>query len=788
MRENVARGHARVQHGDAYDRLDMSQRVGHRFDGGQASGSARVQNGDQYQYGAVHHHNYAANASPLPERSGDQGQTSIALAMESLSFTQMDVRQASVRKAHTNTCKWLFDKPEYINWRNDDSVSDHNGFFWIKSKPGAGKSTLMKFFLESAEKQLPSDKIISFFFNARGEALEKSLDGLFRGLLHQLLTAVPSLQNVLEKASTARHAQQGWPLDALKTLFSQAILGLGDTSLTCFIDALDECPEAEIREMIEFFEDLGESAASEHVELRVCFSSRHYPNVTMRKCQHMTLDGQEGHNEDITKYVKSKLMVRAGKAADGIRIALQDKAKGVFMWVVLVVRILNEQSDHGGNNAELRRCLNQIPGELHELFEEILQRGMQNNRYLIPLLQWLLFARRPLTREELYFALRTEDQDFNASTPWDPREDDSEAMDLFILNASKGLAERTKGKKPTMQFIHESVRVYLRNTGFRTLAPGLHANLEGLSHDHLKSRCLVFLNHDIVKHLALPSPFPKAKSEEAKALRHRASDLYPFLEYAIKCLIFHADLASSCGVSQSGFVGSSWFVGGAEAGFEVNLWCTFSDMFAMHDTRRQPNRDSAMMVFAQSGARYLIETKIDQEAKNGIRPDGAFLSPYLEALLLAVKCGHINVVTFFLGINVVNEISDTDEQRLLVQSIVTKDITILTELLKGGIPRSKMFLNTDKLLRQASKAGNARAVQILSDHGANIADHGAKALDVAVRYGQGAVVRALVENGFDVNESFRWWTWLACECGHEDVLRTLLQHGSRAEVESFGQK
>lgn len=223
MKENVARDHARVQYGDAYDRLDMSQRAGHRFDGGQASGSARVQNGDHYQYGAVHHYNYAAMASQLLERSGDESQDRIALAMESLSFTQMDVRRASVRKAHTNTCNWLFNKPEYINWRNDDSVSDHNGFFWIKSKPGAGKSTLMKFFHHSASKQLPGDTIISFFFNARGETLERSLDGLYRGLLHQLLTAVPRLQKVLETASTANHAQYGWSLDTLKTLFSQAI-------------------------------------------------------------------------------------------------------------------------------------------------------------------------------------------------------------------------------------------------------------------------------------------------------------------------------------------------------------------------------------------------------------------------------------------------------------------------------------------------------------------------------------------------------------------------------------
>jgi hypothetical protein len=51
-----------------------------------------------------------------------------------------------------------------------------------------------------------------------------------------------------------------------------------------FIDALDECPESEIRDLVEFFEDLSEVAAAKGIRFRVCFSSRHYPNVSLEKC------------------------------------------------------------------------------------------------------------------------------------------------------------------------------------------------------------------------------------------------------------------------------------------------------------------------------------------------------------------------------------------------------------------------------------------------------------------------------------------------------------------------
>lgn len=113
MREHVARHRAPVLYGDTRDEWGMSQSAGHTFDGGFASGSARVHNGDHH--GTVNHYNYAGSGAPLPDRSDDQSKVAIALAMESLSFTQIDVRQASVRIAHTSTCKWLFDRPEYSN-------------------------------------------------------------------------------------------------------------------------------------------------------------------------------------------------------------------------------------------------------------------------------------------------------------------------------------------------------------------------------------------------------------------------------------------------------------------------------------------------------------------------------------------------------------------------------------------------------------------------------------------------------------------------------------------------
>src|SRR5690606_26163558 len=93
--------------------------------------------------------------------------------LDSLKFSQLDTRHASIKAHHSKTCRWLLSKSEYRDWRDPSKQSEHNGFLWIKGKPGAGKSTIMKFAFANARIGFPG-VVISFFFNARGEYLEKS--------------------------------------------------------------------------------------------------------------------------------------------------------------------------------------------------------------------------------------------------------------------------------------------------------------------------------------------------------------------------------------------------------------------------------------------------------------------------------------------------------------------------------------------------------------------------------------------------------------------------------------
>lgn len=309
----------------------------------------------------------------------------------------------TIKNAHLATCEWLLDHRQYKDWLNPEKINEDHGFLWIKGKPAAGKSTIMKFIFTKANKQTLGTIKISYFFNARGGELEKSVIGMYRSLLYQLLRKLPHLLPVLDSIHPAfppSQTKQTWSIEELKTLFQSTIEQLEQHSLMCFIDALDKCEEDDVRAMHSFFEQLGHLAALAGLQFRVCFSSRHYPHISITHGINLTLERQEGHEADITNYINTEMKAGRDKAVNEIKCELLKRASGVFLWVVLVIQILNKEYDRGRIHG-----LEEIPNGLHELLEDILTRNGQNMEQTVLCLQWILFARRPLYIKEAYFAI-----------------------------------------------------------------------------------------------------------------------------------------------------------------------------------------------------------------------------------------------------------------------------------------------------------------------------------------------------------------------------------------------
>lgn len=386
--------------------------------------------------------------------------------VKSLRFQEIENRYADIKAAHFKTCHWLLKTPKYQRWFDLNDLSQPHGMLWIKGNPGTGKSTLIKFAFENTLKHTKSHTstiTISFFFNYRGGDLEKSAMGLYRSLLVQLLEKIPNTQDAFDYVRLTRLCKTEmptWNVESLKRVIRHVVEKLGAYSLICFIDAVDECNQDEVWEMVEFFEELGDLAIESQLRFRVCLSTRHYPAIPVEEEIKLNIDDQEGLAKDIANYVNSVL--RGGNEMTEIKENVVKKSSNNFLWACLIVKTLNKEYARGHMRV-LQQRLHEIPAGLDQFFESIITRGVKDVDELISCLQLVLFSGKPLTRDELYFALQADTEPIALKRrSW--RDDSPSVMDRYILNASKGLVEvrnDTDLNFPVVLFIHESVKDFL---------------------------------------------------------------------------------------------------------------------------------------------------------------------------------------------------------------------------------------------------------------------------------------------------------------------------------------
>jgi hypothetical protein len=506
-----------------------------------SSGNSRLLAGNVYN----NHYHLAAPTTTQVETTSDEQKRLVRTLLRCLHFKEAGSRHAGIATAHPDTCRWVVDCPQYKRWRDPNATAEHHGCLWIKGKPGAGKSTIMKGLLRHAKEAYPNDKVVSFFFNARGTPLERSTEGMYRSILHQMASNVPSLFIDLDPETMEFYAAQGWPLELLKDLCRETIRhSTGKTGVTIFIDALDEGHvEDDVRDMVAFIEELTAGNSANNKNLHVCLASRHYPAISMRNVERLILDKLEDHDKDIATYVQTQLRIENAVMHAQLASTICKRASGVFLWVVLVVKILNKEADRG-NQHKIQAKLQELPTSLHNLFDTIVERGSDNNACLLPTLIWVLFSRGSLQPIELYFAIViSTGQLSHGNMVWNPKLVDSTVVEKFLVSSSRGLVEcvqkgYTRLKSFQVQITHESVREYLFADGLRKLDEDLMVDFEAKCHWRLAKWCMTYIKL-AVEHGLLSG------SQQAQSYRQ-----CPLLEYAMEYALSHAETAARLGYRQ----------------------------------------------------------------------------------------------------------------------------------------------------------------------------------------------------------------------------------------------
>ncbi|KAK4062361.1 hypothetical protein Trihar35433_9182 [Trichoderma harzianum] len=405
-------------------------------------GSQNIHTGDGPQYnndkGHQFNHNnfYGTNIKDPAYEEAErlQKEKEVAECLRSLSYQNIDARKIDISSAHPTTCNWLFNTEQFQQWCQRTELSSHNGVLWIKGNPGTGKSTLMKHTLQYCEGKLFEKAIVAaHFFNARGDSFEQTPIGMLRSLVYQLILKESSTYErfiPLFRNKRQKHTECAWREPELQDFLLSEIL-VCPKPLVLFVDALDECSESHVRSLVRFLEDLSIKAK---MTLNICLSSRHYPNISMEKHLELVVETTSEHNKDIIKYAGDKLT----KIDEQIKTKVLQKASGVFMWVVLVIEMLNRAYDEGQLEA-MHQLLQEVPSDLDEVFLTLLSKDNPRKQETLFMLQFVLFTRKLLKPSELYFATLAE-MEVHVG-PWDPARITPDDIRRRITHSSRGLIE-----------------------------------------------------------------------------------------------------------------------------------------------------------------------------------------------------------------------------------------------------------------------------------------------------------------------------------------------------------
>jgi hypothetical protein len=214
---------------------------------------------------------------------------------------------------------------------------------------------------------------------------------------------------------------------------------------------------------------------------------------------------------------------------------------------------LRKSADQGVNPRLLREYLLATPPALHDLFDTMIDQD-ETSAYLLPIVQWVLFAQGRLRAIDLYFAVSFSTgslQRVEANPNW--KSFDERWLRNFILTSSKGFLRVTDTKPSSYmpcEFIHDSVREHFLDGGLRKLDPSLGSDVVTESHARLAQTCQDYLNSPISEQqLVRADQQPKSPVANSDAL-----DQAPLLAYIRdKGAVLHAEIADRNGVLQTNF-------------------------------------------------------------------------------------------------------------------------------------------------------------------------------------------------------------------------------------------
>ncbi|KAI0973695.1 ankyrin repeat protein [Xylaria arbuscula] len=425
--------------------------------------------------------------APRPEPSASVTDSVVATVLDALLLTRPEVDRSSLialkGRRVDGTCEWLLRHPSYEEWLQSVDPT----LLWISGGPGKGKTMLAIYITEQLQPVVDSRRgVLLYYFCSNRDKNRNTALTIMRGVLHQWLSFHPHLaqyvQSYFDGVETTKYTISTFI--CLWRLFLILLRQSGPCQVVLVLDGLDECEEDSLKQLLDVLREFYlESDEQLKTCLKVVLLSRPQSGLLesgLRPFSRIKLDDSGTEvGKDVEKYISAKVaelaseQILSAERLQQVRQAFLAHANGTFLWVGFVANELKGKSWLKANDI-LRGIPKGLGGIYHRLLEQV-----EDKEKLVPILQWIVLAARPLTLDELAVAAEIKASD--ALTP---------AEVLKDRLASCGLLVKVDGD--VVNLVHESAREFFQSDQVNTDGINIF-HMNHTAHRTLMRTCLALI-------------------------------------------------------------------------------------------------------------------------------------------------------------------------------------------------------------------------------------------------------------------------------------------------------
>lgn len=614
--------------------------------------------------------------------------TEAAPILKALLLTRPEVDRKSLivlkgRRAD-GTCEWLIQHPRYQEWLTDTNTP----LLWISGGPGKGKTMLAIYITEVLQPVVDAtDNVLLYYFCSNRDKNRNTALTTLRGIIHQWIDLRPHLaqyiKNYFEGTETTKYTVSSFV--SLWSVFLTLLRQTMSSQVVCVLDGLDECETESLRQLLDAVGNcLSNSKQSARTQLKFIILSRPQPSILETKLsqyQQIKLDDADTEiSYDVERYVFAKVTELASEQdlsnemVSQVQKALLAGADGTFLWVGFVANELQ-----GRSWRKINEIIHRIPKGLSGVYQRLLKQ-IDDKEALVPILQWIVLAARPLTVDELTVAVGIKPSGTLTATE-------------VTKHRLRLCGSLVKMEGDVVNLVHESAKEFFQST---------QAKAKGISMFHMGQETHVNLMRTCLTHVER-NYGPPGRIDESSS--HDS-----LLPYASQYWPIHFHHAVHVINAPSEF--SRPFFG-VDSSIRDEWW-----KFYWEQEKNGGNAPSFTLLHlaAYLGNVAWAKILISEHARLVFRKDNYGRTP----LSWAVHRGHRDMVKMLLDHGARVNVKDRSRLTALHIAVTGQHKDIVSVLLDRGAHLESKTEHGDTPLIRAIQANSREIIQILLEHGARV--------------------------------------------------------------------